>query len=377
MNKFGLVLGVAAVATLAGCKDPDYKRSGSTATQNEVKNIDTTLAATPAPTVGRANGNGSVASRPIAIEPVAVAPKCNCLPGTKHTKPCTCGAPDCQCIVETRPVVVADLSKPAVGAAGVGAAAESTVYIVQNGDYLAKISKKFNVTLASLRRLNPTVKNDLIRVGQKLNIPGKVDVGVQSAPVTVAAAAPAVKKVYTPYVGATKEYVVKSGDTLSAIAYGNGINVRQLKELNGLSSDALKIGQKLKIPAEKVVKAAKPANVKVAAPVVVKKVEAPKPVAAAPVVEKVEPAVVEAVPVVEGSAAAEVAAKAAVVQAAPAAKADAPATTTYVVQEGDDMTGVSIRWGVSAAEIRELNNLADGDQLVPGQIIKLPADAQQ
>ena len=55
----------------------------------------------------------------------------------------------------------------------------------------------------------------------------------------------------------------------------------------------------------------------------------------------------------------------------------APATSTYVVQEGDDMTGVSIRWGVSAAEIRELNNLGENDQLVPGQIIKLPAEAQQ
>jgi LysM repeat protein len=41
------------------------------------------------------------------------------------------------------------------------------------------------------------------------------------------------------------------------------------------------------------------------------------------------------------------------------------------------MTGVSIRWGVSAAAIRELNNLGDNDQLKPGQIIKLPAEAQQ
>ena len=47
------------------------------------------------------------------------------------------------------------------------------------------------------------------------------------------------------------------------------------------------------------------------------------------------------------------------------------------MQEGDDITGVSIRFGVSAAVIRELNNLGDNDQLVPGQIIKLPADAQQ
>jgi hypothetical protein len=41
------------------------------------------------------------------------------------------------------------------------------------------------------------------------------------------------------------------------------------------------------------------------------------------------------------------------------------------------MTGVSIRWGVSAAAIRELNNLGEKDQLTPGQILKLPADAQQ
>ncbi|MBQ3344954.1 MAG: LysM peptidoglycan-binding domain-containing protein, partial [Kiritimatiellae bacterium] len=77
------------------------------------------------------------------------------------------------------------------------------------------------------------------------------------------------------------------------------------------------------------------------------------------------------------AAPAEASAAATPAEAAPAADSSAPATTTYVVQEGDDMTGVSIRWGVSAADIRELNNLGDKDQLVPGQIIKLPAEAQQ
>ena len=60
-----------------------------------------------------------------------------------------------------------------------------------------------------------------------------------------------------------------------------------------------------------------------------------------------------------------------------AAAPAAPATIEYIVQEGDDMTGVSIRFGVSAAEIRELNNLGESDQLKPGQVIKLPAEAQQ
>lgn len=343
MNKFGVVLGIAAVATLAGCKDPDYKRGGSAAAQNEVKSADTS----------------------IAIE--STETKCTCAPGIKHAKPCACGASDCKCIVETKPVVTAALSKPAEPA--------YTIYVVQNGDYLAKISKKFNVTIASIKRLNPSIKKDVVRVGQKLKLPGKIDVGVQSAPV-VAAPKAAAKKSYSPYTGATKEYVVKNGDTLGSVAYGNGITIRQLKELNGLSSDSLKIGQKLKIPAEKVVKAekAKPAAK------VEKKDAAVAPVAA-PVEEKKVAEAAPAAPVAaaeSASAAAEtkVAEPAAAAEAAPA-QAEAAASTTYVVQEGDDMTGVSIRWGVSAAQIRELNNLAEGDQLVPGQIIKLPADAQQ
>ena len=363
MNKFGVVLGIAAVATLAGCKDPDFPRASGVASQNEAKIVDTT----PAPV------------KTVAVEPAPA--KCTCPPGTKHATPCTCGAPDCKCIVEAKPVIVADVSKPAEP--------EYTIYIVQNGDYLAKISKKFNVTIASIKRLNPSIKKDTVYVGQKLKLPGKIDVGVQSAPVASAAAASAkkaaAKKGYAPYTGATKEYVVVNGDTLGSIAYGNGINIRQLKELNGLSSDSLKIGQKLKIPAEKVVSAKKAAPVKEEKVVAAKEVKKP----AKAVEEKKAAAQVAApTPAPEAAPAAvekpEAAPAAAVEkpEAAPAAavekpEAAAPATTTYVVQEGDDMTGVSIRWGVSAAEIRELNNLAEGDQLVPGQIIKLPADAQQ
>ena len=383
MNKFGMVLGVAAVATLAGCKDPDYARPGAQV-QNEVRNVDTT---------------------PVAIEPAPVK-KCQCPPGTKHTEPCRCGAPDCRCIVEQKPVIVVDVSKPVVTPAPAPVVTKPaepayTIYVVQNGDYLAKISKKFNVTIASIKRLNPSIKKDVIRVGQKLKLPGKLDVGVQQTPVAVKAAstktAKVAKKSFDAYKGATQDYVVKSGDTLGSIAYGNGCNIRQLKEMNGLTKDVVRIGQKLKIPAagtaaaatvktakteapKKAAKAAaKPAKAAAAKPE--KKAEEPKP-AAEPVKEEAKPAeaapaeapaAAEAAPAPVESAAAEPAADA----AAPKPAEAAPSTTTYVVQEGDDMTGVSIRWGVSAAEIRELNNLGEKDQLVPGQIIKLPAEAQQ
>ena len=341
MNKFGVVLGIAAVATLAGCKDPDYKRGGSAAAQNEIKDIET------------------VEAQPVAAEPVAVKPEV------------------------AKPVVTADLSKPVEP--------EYTIYVVQNGDYLAKISKKFNVTIASIKRLNPSIKKDVVRVGQKLKLPGKIDVpppavvssAASGTAAAVAAKKPAAKKGYVPYTGATKEYVVKNGDTLGSVAYGNGINIRQLKELNGLSSDSLKVGQKLKIPAEKVVKAekAKPVEKKATAeapavaPAAEKKAAEVVPAEPAAATEAAAPAIPEKPAVSEKPA--EVAAPLAAAAEAASVKAEAAASTTYVVQEGDDMTGVSIRWGVSAAQIRELNNLAEGDQLVPGQIIKLPADAQQ
>ena len=47
-----------------------------------------------------------------------------------------------------------------------------------------------------------------------------------------------------------------------------------------------------------------------------------------------------------------------------------------MVQEGEDITGLSIRFSLSPAEIRELNNLGENDELKPGQVLKLPADTQ-
>ena len=328
MNKLGIVLGIAAVTVIAGCKDPNYQRKAS---KDEVKDIGT-----------------QVEQQPVPDTPIVVEEKhCTCPPGTKHTEPCQCGAPDCQCIVVKKEVKPLPPPEP-----------EYTVYIVQRGDYLAKISKKYNVTINSIKRLN-NLKDDNIRIGQKLKLPGKLEIGEQKVPEGAFAkdTKTTAKKPYAAYTGATKEYVVKSGDTLGAIAYGNGINIRQLKELNGLTSDTLKVGQKLKIPAEKVVAPkkveTKPVEKKVVEPEVKAPVEAPAEApAAAPVETPVEAPV-----------------------AAPVEEAAPP--HTYTVQEGDDLTDVSIRFGVSAAAVRELNNLGESDKLVAGQILKLPADAQQ
>ena len=349
MNKLGMVLGLAAVAAVAGCKDPNWNRWSS---KNEAKNAggatdvvaEAGCKCPPGTTHIGPCGCGAADCQCISLPET---PKCTCAPGTVHELPCACGAPDCKCVVvkhDAKPVVATTPAAPVEP--------EYTVYIVQRGDYLAKISKKYNITINSIKRLN-NMKDDTIRIGQKLKLPGKVEVGEQKVPEGAIKEAPkAAKKAYAPYTGATKEYVVKSGDTLGAIAYGNGINIRQLKELNGLTSDSLKIGQKLKIPAEKVV-AVKKVEPKAAEPEVKAPVEAPVEPVAAPVEPTVEAPV-----------------------AAPVEGTSAP-TPTYTVQEGEDLTDISIRFGVTAAAVRELNNLGENDKLVAGQILKLPPEAQQ
>ena len=323
MNKLGIVLGIAAVAVIAGCKDPNYQRKTP---KGEVKDIGTQVEQTPEP------------DTPVVTE----EKHCTCPPGTKHTEPCQCGAPDCQCIVVKKEVKPLPPPEP-----------EYTVYIVQRGDYLAKISKKYNVTINSIKRLN-NLKDDTIRIGQKIKLPGKLEIGEQKVPEGAFAkdTKATVKKPYAAYTGATKEYVVKSGDTLGGIAYGHGINIRQLKELNGLTSDALKIDQKLKVPAEKV------------APVKKAETKAVEPEVKAPVEAPVEPVAAPVEPTVEAPV-------------APTVEETSAPAPTYTVQEGEDLTDISIRFGVTAAAVRELNNLGENDKLVAGQILKLPPEAQQ
>lgn len=354
MNKIVLVLSVAAAAAVTGCKDPSFKRSGTTNT-DDVRVVPT--------------GNTAPAAKPAnEIKVATVAEnKCSCLPGTKHTEPCKCGASDCKCIVETKASVVPP------------PAPQFAIYVVQSGDYLAKVSRKYNVTIAAIKNANG-LKSDVIRVGQKLKIPG---VNASAAPAVTAAqpakraksvAAKTTAKTVQPYSGATKEYVVKSGDTLGAIAYGSGINIRQLKALNSLTSDSLKVGQKLKIPAVAVKKEVKSVPVeqktkveeKVDSKVEETAVKVDAPVVPGPVVDE-RPKGEDEVVAPKSSAP--------VTQESASSKAEA--TFNYTVSEGEDITGVTIRWGVSAAKIRELNNLAEDAQLKPGQVIKLPAEVQQ
>ena len=121
-------------------------------------------------------------------------------------------------------------------------------YVVVQGDSFYSIGKKFGVSANAIAKANPGVDSTRLKIGQKLQIP---------APTT----APPSPGLETAVASVTETYTVKSGDTLSRIARQHGTTVTALKELNGLTLDSIKTGQKLKLPA-------KPAPAEPASPVV-------------------------------------------------------------------------------------------------------------
>lgn len=96
-------------------------------------------------------------------------------------------------------------------------------YIVTSGDSLWKIASRFNTTVNNLKSINH-LNSDLLSVGQKLLVPK------------------------TSNTATTKQYVVKSGDTLYKIAQNNGTTVTDIVNLNNLPTTNLSIGQVLLIP---------------------------------------------------------------------------------------------------------------------------------
>ena len=96
-------------------------------------------------------------------------------------------------------------------------------YVVQPGDWLAKIARRCGVTLSQMYAANPGV-GSYIYPGQVLNIPGGYDYHDPG----YYFCGPA----YSPYYGSY--YVVCRGDTLSGIARYYGVSTYYLARRNGI-----------------------------------------------------------------------------------------------------------------------------------------------
>ncbi|MBI5212488.1 MAG: LysM peptidoglycan-binding domain-containing protein, partial [Nitrospirae bacterium] len=113
------------------------------------------------------------------------------------------------------------------------AAYAGTTYTVKNGDSLYKISKKFDVPESELKRIN-ALKTNKLRVGQKIRIKN-ADRKLARKNLLKDKSQEDIEKTYT----------VKKGDTIYRIAKRFDISVEELKELNELRNNSLKVGQTL------------------------------------------------------------------------------------------------------------------------------------
>lgn len=95
-------------------------------------------------------------------------------------------------------------------------------YKVQRGDTLSSIATKSKISLAELAELNNLKASSHVQLGQTIKVPAGLSV--------------------------PEQYVVKSGDSLNAIAAKYNLQTGYLADLNGLSRTAgLRAGQRLKL----------------------------------------------------------------------------------------------------------------------------------
>ncbi len=131
-----------------------------------------------------------------------------------------------------------DWSK-AVAEAEAKARASNRYYKVRKGDSLYRISRKFGISIASLRKQN-RLRGNHLKIGQKLKV-GKTSSRVASIPSS--GSTQSAKK------STSGSYKVRKGDTLYEIARRHGISVKALQKHNGMGkSTKIKPGQSLKIP---------------------------------------------------------------------------------------------------------------------------------
>ena len=208
-----------------------------------------------------------------------------------------------------------------------------TEYTIKAKDNLNMLAQKFGTTVDEIKRVNGLSSINL-QIGQVLKIPN----GVNTIPQETVASTPAViAKPVIPVVNnkparpveniVTAEHVIKAKENLNLLAEKYGTTVDEIKRLNGLSSNNLRIGQVLKIPnANNVVVENVPA---VAVPPVVK-------TSTKPVVEQ------------------------------PVPKASTTGGLEHNVLAGETIYSIAKKYGLTTYQIKTANNLT-GNEVTVGQ----------
>ena len=178
-------------------------------------------------------------------------------------------------------------------------------HFVTRGETLGHIAQHYHMSVSDLREANPRVTTKL-RIGQRLIIP-------TSGVVVAREAAAAEDRRAEIHRSVTSSHTVRSGETLSEIAEHYRVSVTQLKSWNGLRSNTIRVGQRLRVRSSSA--------------------------------------------------------------ASPTRMAATPATSAsgyHIVRTGDTISSVAARYGVSQAALRTANGLGTSSLIKAGTRLKIP-----
>ena len=212
-------------------------------------------------------------------------------------------------------------------------------YIVQLGDNLGSISRRFGVSQESLRVWNNIEAGYNVKNGDTIYVSKPV-----LKPSSFVQQRVALKK--------GEKYVVKAGDTYALIAKQYKVPVFLLLQANSGFTKRLTIGDSLSIPAY---------------------VRPPR---------KMSKAVDDDVPVVEVSKAVDnsdskKSNKNSKKAAEPASSKKQPVSTTiiYTVESGDNLFAIAKKYSTTVSAIREMNEMGNSSTIKVGQKLKIPGSA--
>ena len=108
-------------------------------------------------------------------------------------------------------------------------------YVVKPGDNLHGIAQRYELSVASIKDLNQLAGNTL-RVGQQLSLPTYEQPAISDEPQQRLA-----------QTAAPRSYKVRSGDNLWQIAKAHNVSISDIQRWNAMGSNALRVGQNLKL----------------------------------------------------------------------------------------------------------------------------------
>ncbi len=213
--------------------------------------------------------------------------------------------------------------------APVQSTATATWHTVEGGDSFYAIARANGLSVADLLALNDLDSKSVIHPGDRLRL--RED----------------------PPEAKTASYAVSKGDTLSGIAARHGMSTSELKALNGLSSDNIRVGQRLEVRGggtevtHEVASGDTLFGIAQRYSVTVESIQRTNAMAGT----TIQPGQVLKIP---GDGQGVVGAK----------------TIAHQVRSGDTLSGISAKYGVSVADLKTWNRLR-GDSIRPGQKLEV------